>query len=50
MKKPIKIKIQAHTDREEIVKSLANSGYKVWVEQIYVDVIVGAEYFVCFEL
>lgn len=28
----IKLKIDAHTDREKLVSILAHNGYKVWIE------------------
>jgi hypothetical protein len=44
----VKLNIQSYSDREKIVVSLANSGYKVWVE---VETELATDtYYVCVEL
>jgi hypothetical protein len=46
----IKLKINYHTDRQNMVTALANSGYKVWVHETEnKSLISGTDYFVCFE-
>jgi len=42
----IKLKIEYQLDKDRIVMSLANNGYKVWVEENDDD----NSYYVCFEL
>ena len=42
-----RFKIQSHDDREKMVTALANSGYKVWVEEK--AHLYQKEYYVCVE-
>ena len=43
-----RVLIQAYKDREAMVVALANSGYKVWVEESKKS-ISSTDYYVCFE-
>lgn len=45
----VKLKIQYQDDREKLISALANSGYKVWVEEVD-DLIANTIYYVVFEL
>lgn len=45
----IKLNIYSANDKENIIFSLANNGYKVWVEEIQDEPHDTPEYFVCFE-
>ena len=45
----VELKINIYTERENIIKALANSGYKVWVKEMKRD-MYGEDYFVCFEI
>ena len=47
-KEIIKLKIQYQVDRENIISALANSGYKVWVEEKEGDWCWEKNYYVCF--
>ena len=47
--KEIKLKIQKQQDRENMVTALANSGYKVWIEE-KTDNLYNYTYYVIFEL
>lgn len=49
MAKTIKLKIPYSADREKIVLALANSGYKVWVEEQKFD-IDPTEFYVVFKI
>ena len=42
----IKLTIQNNVDKNSIVLSLANAGYKVWVEEPY---FMHPVYYICFE-
>ena len=46
----LKLRIQPYHDREMLVMSLANNGYKVWVEEEKIPHTVSSNYFVCFNL
>ena len=46
----IKLNIQAHADRSNMIVSLANAGYKVWIEeQERRGFEAFRRYYVCFE-
>lgn len=47
--KTTRLKIDAYRDREAIVMALANSGYKVWVEEKDTNFSTSSEFFVCIE-
>ena len=47
--KTCRIKIQNYCYREKIIEGLANSGYKVWVEEPKKRLYETQEYYVCFE-
>lgn len=49
MSKILRVKIQGHTDRNNMVNALANNRHRVWVEEkeVYVS---GTDYYVCFEI
>lgn len=53
MQSKIKLKINDYTDRQNVIIALANSGYKVWVEEkeLYdkYGYDNGTDYFVCIE-
>lgn len=49
MKHCVRLKIQNASDREDMVKALANSGYKVWIEEKE-EGVFNTKYFVCFEM
>ena len=44
----IKLNVQYHADRAHMVLALANSGYRVWVEES--SITTRERYYVCFEL
>ena len=47
----IKLRISYQADRENLISALANSGYKVWVEEEYHQQWEGDNvYYICFEL
>ena len=47
----LKLNVQYYVDREKMVLALANSGYKVWVEEEKIPhAISGTNFFVCFNL
>lgn len=48
--KIIKLPIPYSADRERLISALANSGYKVWVEEEDDDSYATALFTVCFEL
>lgn len=47
--KTIKLKVQHQYDRNNLVSALANSGYKVWIEE-KTDRIAETTYYVIFEI
>ena len=53
MQSKIKLKINDYTDRQNAIVALANSGYKVWVEEKELrdkyGYSNGTNYFVCIE-
>lgn len=51
-RKVITIRVDSYTDRQSIISGLANSGYKVWVEEKLLNSFPLTEtYFVvCFEV
>ena len=45
----MRLKINNYRDRQDIIRALVSSGYKVWVEEKFLSVIQGTDYWICAE-
>jgi len=48
--KTVKLRIQNHYDRSQMICALANAGYKVWAEEKNYPNTVSTDYWVYFEV